>query len=462
MSLTAQERSALDQALRIAISKITVSLLYSTILYYVYKTQIAPAFSYSGLTYREPEPLSYGIALTTVCIVSLVLPGRMIRTSDFMIWFLYIVVGAPSILLAQYSLTLPVDEATRMGLTLAACFVLISLLAPRAPTTGLFGRIRPKSTALVWPAILIFSVGIYAYLLVSLGVQLRLVALLDVYDVREDFGSATSGNLLVGYLLPIQYSVLNPALMARGVYSKRRAFFLAGALGQVLIYAGTGQKTVLLSIAAILGLALLFRTNLRLSGTRLMLATGLASLGTLALDYLTDSIIWSSLFVRRFIVVSGSLTAAYVAVFSNLPKSNFSDVIPFAENPYTIIAPTHIVGAQFVGDIETAANVNLFGHGYLSFGYLGMFAVSFVLIAILWAIDAATWGLPTAVSSLIFLMPTFSLASASVFTTIMTHGLAAGIIVALILPRTGWGRPPSNSRREELPHRSRHLMPQVT
>ena len=97
-----------------------------------------------------------------------------------------------------------------------------------------------------------------------------------------------------------------------------------------------------------------------------LIGVSLSSLAALAVDKLLGGITASSLLIRRFIVVPGALAAAYVAVFQNRPKTNFSDsVLPFLSNPYANgLSPTHLVGEIFVGNTETAANVSLLGHGY--------------------------------------------------------------------------------------------------
>ena len=90
---------------------------------------------------------------------------------------------------------------------------------------------------------------------------------------------------------------------------------------------------------------------------------------------------------------TGVLVVAYIQVFTDRPKTNFADsLLPFLENPYSGLSPTHLVGQLFVGNAETSANVSLLGHGYLSFGYVGIYIEAAVLAVFLRVIDDACEG----------------------------------------------------------------------
>ena len=187
-----------------------------------------------------------------------------------------------------------------------------------------------------------------------------------------------------------------------------------------------------------LGLAWMLRSSPHLRGSRLLIAGVWVASVSLVMDFLLRSYVWSSLFVRRFLIIPGALTVGYVSVFHDRPKTNFAEVLPGVESPYA--APSFIVGAEFTGDPTTNANVNLWGNGYLAYGYIGMALISLVFILVLWIADAVSEGLPIRVVILIWFKMTIVLSSASLFTAASTHGLAAGLILLAVLPRDGWGR----------------------
>ena len=114
---------------------------------------------------------------------------------------------------------------------------------------------------------------------------------------------------------------------------------------------------------------------------------------------------------------------------------------------------TYIVGLLYMGDPRTSANVSPFGHGYLSEGYLGIYIEALVLGLLLWAIDQASDGLSAQVQALMVVMPAIVVASASIFTALLTHGLLALVVALALCPRDGWegrswlGRPRRSGTR---------------
>ncbi len=420
-------------------------LLYSTVLLLAYKYKVSPSFSYLGLTYRSPNPLGYAIALLAATLVAIILPRRIVRASDFLQWLMFLIAGAPSILLPQYIDELSVREATNLGLVVSACIVLTRVGASIKVSLGRL-RPAPNLSRQAWFVMVGISFGVYGYLFATTGVPTEWVSLADPYDVRSDFIEASSGTF-IGYLLPLQSNIINPIIITRGFYTRKWSMFYLGFLGQVMIYLSQGQKGVLLLTFAMLGLAWLLRKDPRLTGPRLFMA-GIAVVGSsLILDALTSSISWTSLFVRRFLIVPGALTVAYVSVFRDKPRTNFHELPFLGDSPYTTMAPSHIVGAEFIGNAAANANVNLWGHGYLSFGYVGMLVEAALLVLALWVADALTEGLPIRVVSLVLFKMSVVLSSASLFAASLTHGLAAGLVLLALLPRDGWG---TGERDEEV------------
>lgn len=412
---------------------------YATVLYYSYKLKVSPLFAYQGLTYERPDLGTYIPMLACATLVAMALPIRIKHTSDFILWLFFIVAAAPAMLIPQYMGRLPDGEATKLGLAVAGCTLFIRALTAARPTPRRAGRVVVSPTTL-WLGLGLIAGVTYLGVLLTFGLSLRWLELTEVYDVRSEFSTTFATVPALGYLIPVVHNVINPVFMARGVYSGRWRFFFAGALGQYLLYATTGHKSILFSVLAIAVIARLFRNDLRMRGTRLLTVTAIGALATLALDALLDSYLWTSLFVRRFMIVPGALVAGYVSVFHDKPKYGFPNVLPGVEAPYAT-APSRMVGALFVGDPNTNANASLFGDGFAQAGYLGIFIEGLFLVLLLWAADAATKGLAKPVAALVFFMPTIALVSGSVFTVAVTHGFVFAIVVSACLPRTGWGRP---------------------
>ncbi len=415
---------------------------YVAVLYYSYKFVVAPAFAYQGLGYREPDPIGLTAAVLAVSLVALSMPWRIRRPSHFILWVLFIMGAAPAMLIPQYSSVVTAGQANWLSINVAGAFLLIRILASASPK-GIAPRLQSSMRPHFWLAITAFSVAVYALMVAYNGLDLRLLSLTDVYDVRTEFGTRTAALPILGYLLPIQQNVINPMLMAKGLLARRFFPLAMGVGGQLLIFTSAGQKTVLFSIGATMAVVWMYRRSPNPLGATILFAVTVGALAAIVVDKFSGTVIASSLFIRRFLIVPGALVAAYVAVFSDRPRTNFADsLLPFMSNPYDgSLDPTHLVGQLFVGNIETAANVSLFGHGFLSFGYIGMYIEGVALGLILWLVDDAANELPLPVASIILLMPAVAISSASVFTAILTHGLLAAVLLLAAMPRDGWSRP---------------------
>ena len=416
------------------VATFAAGMFFITVLLFSYKLKVVPLFAYQGLTFRQPDPFHGALAVGLVLIVVGVLPRRLRRASDYLQWMLFVIAGAPSILLAQVMTALPVAEATRFGLMIAGCTILSRVATARS--SGL-GRFKPglELRGQAWALLIAYSIALYAYLFITTGVPTRWVEFTDVYDVRSEF--ITAQGTLLGYLLPVQYNVVNPIFMARGLFSRNWALLSVGIAGQVIIYLSQGQKGVLLSIFAMLGIMWLYRRGRVPSGGHLLVAVGVVALAALAVDALTNSFTYTALLVRRFLIIPGALTVAYVSVFKDRPKAHFHE-FGLGDSPYGNEGPSFIVGREFLGYAHGNANVNLWGNGYLNYGYVGMVLMAALFICLLWVLDAATEGLPSAVLGVVLVRTAIVLSSASLLTSLLSHGLLALIVLCALLPREGW------------------------
>ena len=412
-----------------------VVLLFAGVLHFSYKLKVAPLYSYQGLSYRSPEPAQYVVAIGLVVLVGVILPHRIRHTSDFILWLLFVMGAAPAILLPQYMNTLEHSDATVLGVVVAGCMIMVRSLARARPHLGRWSSVRVPPEAL-WTALAAFCVITYAAVIATAGIRLRWVDLAGGYDLRADYATATTGNL-VGYALPWVMNVVNPVFIARGIYSRRWLWVGGGAIGQYVIFASTGQKVALLSVPGIILIALLFRYSSRPRGLAIMAGVTAGAIVTLSLDRILGGYAWTSLFVRRFMIVPGALVAGYLAVFNDQPRAWFATVYG-GDSPF-LIPPSYLVGKLVLGEPRSNANVSLFGDGYVQECYLGIFIEGLVLVLLLWMADAVTRGLPVAVASIVFFVPTIALASGAITAVIATHGFGFALVVSALLPRTGWG-----------------------
>lgn len=414
-------------------------LLYVAVLHWSYATQISPAFSYMGLRYRDPNVWNYVAAFAMAYSVGLVMPNAMKHASDFVVWILYVMACVPSIVVPQYANIVSSPRALQLAFFVALSFAMVAVLAHRGPQST---RIRVVRTSeILWIVLFGISVVIYSYMYFTTGLSFRFINPTAVKDVRFQYREtvAASGSLLP-YLIGLQGNVINPILVCRGVHAKRWTLIVAGAAGQLLIYSATGYKIILLSVPAALLLLVMFRMSKQWFGRLVLYGTVASSLVSVVLDRITGSLTLTSIFVSRLLIIPGALTAAYLKYFQYRPKAQwgYSFMAPFVNYPYNT-TPDFLVGADFSGMQQVTANASLFADGYGNLGYFGIFVEAGVLVLLLWAINLAAARLPVSVSALILLVPTLALVNASVFTSILTSGYAAAIVLMFLLPQTGWG-----------------------
>lgn len=432
-------------------------LVYVVGLHQVYQSILAPNFGASGIAYRAPTHPDYEAIVVIVLLTAQVLPSRIDRVSGFMLWALFLSAGAPAALMAQYSYTLPRDEAMRFAVVICVVTASMALLLRGNPIPVIRGSSRFASE--LWLLILAITLIVNLYLLLFVGVQVRYLSFADVNDVRQSYVITTTTVPFIGYLLASQLNVINPFLIFWGLTKRNFLSLSLGVTCQIVGYLTTGQKhTILLMLLLICFFYGRAATSFRpQTFLRFVIATSVIAL---LVDQLTSSLTWSSLLVRRFLVVPGVLAAAYVAVFTVLPHGRFFDVI--GQSGPVDESAARTVGRVFLHSTEASANVNLFGHGYYSLGYPGIFIEGAFVVVLLWLADAATHRrVPLAWACAIFAGPTVALTNTSPFTTFLTHGFATALVVALLMPPVATVAAGGRSARSEVrvPRTSRVRMP---
>lgn len=434
---------------------------YAFTLHWVYLNLITDQFEYAGYTYVAPDAESSVYMFLAATVTAWLLPSRINRPSGLVLWLLFVVAVAPSIFVPTYTGYLDHGQAMTSGLAIAACYSLAALITKRrAPVKPLRFNMRPSA---FWTLIGLISISIYAVVAVTLGLRLQFVSLLDVYDVRDEYKAGLAGvSGIVGYLVSTQANVINPLIITRGIYSKRWGLVLIGALGQAILFSGTGFKTILFSLPALVIFALVFRANLQPRAIWVLWGATLMAVTAAIIDSIQGGLTWTSLFARRFLLTPGLLMSAYMAYYNENEFAYLSHSIlaPWIPNEYQF-APARMIGMWITGSPASAYNANIFADGYANFGYAGMVGAALILAAYLRIVDRAAHGLPVAVSGLVLVMPAIALSNTSVLTAMFSHGLAVAVLVLALAPREGWGRKPGRRARESAKRRAEYLRGQA-
>jgi hypothetical protein len=168
------------------------------------------------------------------------------------------------------------------------------------------------------------------------------------------------------------------------------------------------------------------------------LAAGVVAAGVL--DVALDSVWFSSLFTRRFLATPGQLAANYVSFFDEhrfvlLSEGPLRGLVPY---PYDMPVP-FVIGREIHGVTTNSSNVNLFGDGFAQAGWPGMLIAGVLFGALLILVDLASKGLPPSVGYMLMFLPCIVLGNASILTAMLSHGLAAAVVLLALAPREGWG-----------------------
>lgn len=420
-------------------ARIVGALVYSLVLFWIYADRVSPGFAYIGYTYRTPPMPESIYVLTFVGIVAAVMPQRVSRTSDFVLWVLFIVAIAPSMTVPMYHASLSDGQSLAVSATTGASFLATIIIARRAhlklvPQISL----SPHSMAM---AIGFISLAVYGYITLSTGLRIRLVGLLDVYSLREEYRAdiALSSGGILGYLIPWQGYVINPLITVYGILSRRPVLVAVGLIGQLLLFSSTGLKSILLSGPALFLVLFIFRGNRRPTGSFLLWGAIAMTGVVVAVDWIRQSNLWSQILIRRFLLTPGMLMSVYVAFFTEQPKMYLSHSVleSFIDNPYQG-SYTFAVGRTVTGRSDTAVNASAYADGFANAGLLGILIVGVVVGLVLALLDDAARDLPLSLTCAVLLLPSIALSNSAITTSLLTHGIGLCILMLALAPRHIW------------------------
>jgi len=436
-ALVSLARSALA-----ALPAVLLALLLQWIVATVYAGLIVEAFGGARSTtiVSGPElPISY--LLTALSTSACALYCRKYRGPSRIIVIVHlvtVVIPLQALVAAHFELARP-EFAVVVGLAYIGALAAAALMpGVRLPAAG---RLARAGALIAGTAVTLYVFGM---LVARGGLTSLSFDLTAVYEVREEFLEHVAP--LMGYLVPWQGYVLNPALMLIGA---RRRSALISALGlalQLLLFGMTGYRAFLLLPILLVACYLLARRRyllpLAISG---MLAVVGIALGLYA--WLDEPLI-PSLLIDRVIVIPAEIHYWYYDFFGvrGQPPLQLSQSILSALSAVHYSAPIpEVIGWQYMGS-AASANVGLFGDAFANFGFAGcaIFALLFALL--LKAVDAAAHATDPRIAAALIGMPAFQLVNSGLLTTLLTHGLAMAILVLWALG------PPSSARpAQEVP-----------
>ena len=428
---------------------------YVACFQWMYVNYLYPYWDYFGFDYNAPGSGYAALAWLLAVAPSLWMPMKLARPSQLACWVLYIAVYIPSMFVPLYAGLNSPSEIRSLMLTLLAGFALIGssylLPLPRPRSAG-------TSHPFVWKAFACLAAGMSLWMFVVFRHHLQVVSFLDVYDVRDAANDVAEGGL-VSFTFMTLTGAVNPFLMACGLYLKRPALFVAGAAGQLLIFAVGGTKGSILSIFFIVAIAVLLKPAQSSFGLRFSMAS-LALLGSACLSYRLSGynpgpLHTLALFVvlMRTLSINGLLTAQYYNFFQANPLTYFSHVKGvnwFLHYPYKYSLGQEI-GVAYAGTPDVDASAHFWAtDGIGGLGLPGILLMSLLCAFVFWALDCASQNHDPRFGALVTTYAAYNIANISLFTSLFSGGFALLILLLYLMP-------PQSLQRGEL-HRSPSLL----
>lgn len=408
-----------------------------------YRYLIYPQYDYLGYHWATPDVGLLGLSLIVLLGLSVLLPTRILKPSDFMLWVIFITVVLPVLVIGNVSGQLSAGQIASVVFFVGLAFALAAVIAKEGKRAQLPSPPGMSSAAFWWllGGFIVISLG----LLVAVnGVRTTITDIFSVYEVRDEYKEGLAAFPPLAYLVPTLGYVAIPLVLIRGLH--RRSWLLVGlgVLAQVFLYAQTGFKTYLFGVPVIIVMSIMI--GRRLSGAIVAGGIALGVLVAAVADALTKGVVFSSLFTRRFLATPGQIAAYYFDFFS---EHRF---VLLSEGPlqglvsYPFDLPVAFMLGREIHGVETnSSNVNFFADGFAQGGWLGLLLAGVIFGCILVLIDWAAEGLPVSVGAMLMFLPCIVLGNASILTSLLSHGLVAAMVILALVPRSGWRlarRPP--------------------
>jgi hypothetical protein len=299
------------------------------------------------------------------------------------------------------------------------------------------------SKSLFWYGFALIAGGLAMWVLVAFRGNLHIVSFSDIYDIRNATDDVMAGTLL-NYPLMLLPGAINPFLMGWSLYRRKPWMFLAGALGQLLVYSIMGTKGSATSILFIPAIYLLLRGDRNRFAVKLMwsvvaLFAGL-SLSNMVAGENAGPLLATVLFVvfSRTFGANGLLTAQYYDFFQINPHTYLSHAKFFnwfTSYPYS--NPLGIeVGSYYTGDPTFDASAHFWAtDGIGGFGLPGIILVSIFCAFIFWMLDSIAQKHNPRLAALVICYAAYNFANGSLFTTMLSGGLGLLMVILYLMPR---------------------------
>jgi len=404
---------------------------YCILLNFSYWKVESVTFSSLGLIYNPPCAIFILLGFALALFPAYWMPITVERPSQVVLWWLYVSVIIPSMFIPFHVLETPASVTAQLSFALAICFALACAcssrpLTIRLPSSGL----KPAVTCM-W----LSSFVILMCVAISQKDGFHITfSLSDVYDRRLEVRDAIEGGSLKSYALAILRWSVAPILIAEGIVRRKPFWFVAGAMGAIFSFSFSGEKLTLFLPLYLFLLSILVIRCRKLFGVCFLTGIlSLLSLGMIEYIYVGSNHI-STHITRRQLITPSQLTAYYFDFFGEhgftwFAESLLRGILP---PPYELGAG-QLIGSVYLGNADNNCVANIWAVGYSECGVLGMLLSSLLLGVLLRLLDAFSSLGDFYRTSLVAGLMALSWGSSSLFTAMLSGGVAINFLLLWLL-----------------------------
>lgn len=424
--------------LEVMLLKVTLTVAYSLILFYIYKSVVSENYGYMGYYYYTPSYLHLTINIVILAFVSSLISHDIDKPSDLFVWFFFVIVIIPSMVIPLMSLS-EVGPFTLFAAQFTFIIGFVILILISNIQINIIDLPSVSANFFLIILLLLFFV-ISASIFRDYGFNpsrlLSLESLASLYDIRfEQRAASANASIISRYGTSLLTKIIIPMMFVICLFYKRYfwALFFFGM--QLSVFSVSAHKSY---IIVMLVTFFVFRmlSKKKNAGLYFFEMVSLFCLFTLLIYWGTGNTILIDVLVRRALVVPGLLSGYFIEYFSinglAFYSQNFLKII--FENQYTM-APPFIIGQEYFGRAELRANVNAFGDTFGNLGGIGVIFNSILMGLILLCLNIFSRGKQKliVIPSLCGIAWTFG--ESSFVTSLLTHGALFAVFLVMLFPK---------------------------
>lgn len=263
----------------------------------------------------------------------------------------------------------------------------------------------------------------------GLNINLKTLALSEIYETREAFSKGLYG--LLAYIYNLEAKTIIPAALIFFLIRKKH-FFSASLIGMLLyLYVISGNKLVYFTSMIVVFSFFVGKDPVSKLSNFFLILLILFAFFSIADNFILETPLLAGTFVNRFLFIPALLTNFYFDFFNGNPfffaESHFFNL--FVKSPYEMPVGFLITDVYW-NEPEVYANNGIVSDGFMNLGYAGVALFSFAFAALFGIFNSlhlhkGYFGL--------FFAYLFMILSVPFLSSLITGGILAFIILSVLI-----------------------------